>query len=250
MTPEEITAHEEAMVARAEEAETLAEAKADPEKVVASSEESAKEQEVSTEEAKKQAEAPKEEPKGLEIEDKEPPKEEETSKVITQEDLSRYTEEFLANGELSEDTYKELAEQGFDKSVVDAYVQGQQALRDREVNSVYEAVGGKDTYSEMIAFAKENYTPEQIEGFNAAVGSGNQSQIMFAVNALKSQYEAAKGSPIQGRKLTGNTTASGSGGVKGYATKSEMMKAMSDPRYYTDPSYNKMVAEKVALTTF
>ena len=43
-------------------------------------------------------------------------------------DISKYSEEFAQNGQLSESSYQELKEVGFDKQIVDAYIQGQAAI--------------------------------------------------------------------------------------------------------------------------
>jgi len=244
----ELTQHEQDMINKVDEAHNQAAANANPEEATPMVDNETPSVEQTTEEPKEEVKTP---PKDLDIkQDKQPeetPKEE--PKVITPEDLSKYTEEFTTNGSLSEETYKELEASGYSKEVVDTYVRGQVALRELETSKVFDSVGGKEVYGEMIEFAKEQWTEEQINGYNAAVNSGDANQVNFAVNSLKSQFEAYKKSPIPNRAISGNSQAT-STNTQGFATKADMMKAMSDPRYYKDASYNKMVMEKVALSNF
>ena len=255
-TQPELTEYEQEMVNKAEEAEAKAKAQADPANAPAMVEPEEVKEEVKEEVAKpSEGEESKEEakePKGLDIEkEKDTKKQDDGDKpsVLTPEDLDAYNKEYLENGSLSEETYKELESKGYSKEVVDSYVEGQAALRELSVNRVYDSVGGKETYSNMIEFAKENWSDAQIEGYNKAVNSGDQAQVSFAVESLKAQYEAHNGSSLPKRPLKG-TTGGTSSGNKGFANKSEMMEAMRDPRYYKDASYNKMVMEKVANSNF
>lgn len=246
-TQPELTEYEQEMVNKAEEAESKAQAQANPANAPAMEDEVTKpteEEPIVKEEAK--------EPKGLDIEKEEDTKKQdevEQPTILTPEDLDTYNKEYLEKGSLSEATYKELEGKGYSKEVVDSYVEGQAALRELSVNRVYDSVGGKESYSNMIEFAKDNWSDAQIEGFNKAVNSGDQTQVSFAVESLKAQYEAQNGNTMPKRPLKG-TTGGTSSVSKGFENKSEMMKAMRDPRYYKDASYNKMVMEKVAKSNF
>jgi predicted Fe-Mo cluster-binding NifX family protein len=253
----ELTTHEQEMVELVETREAEANAKANPDEAPeykepeehsevdykAKYEELLEKQQTPTEPEGKQ--------EGLEVpnKDEDTQAEETPEGAITPEALSKYQAEINEAGSISEESYKELKTKGLSKEVVDAYIKGQQAIVEAQTAKVFDTVGGKDTYQSMIEWAKESWSTEQIEAFNANVNSDNQSQVMFSVEALKSQYEASKGSPIPKRTLAGTSQGTPQGS-KGYESKQEMYKAMRNPAYGKDPSYTKMVAEKVALSNF
>lgn len=259
----ELTPHEQEMIQKVDDVEAKAKGLANPDEAPEykePEEETTSDDEVDykakyEELLKGQQQEPevKKEPEGLEV----PKDNEETSKgnpeapeeTITPEALGKYQAELAEAGSISEESYKELEAKGLSKAVVDAYIQGQQALQEAQTTKVFEAVGGKENYQDMVQWAKESWSNEQIEVFNASVNSGNQSQIMFSVDALKAQYEAAKGSPIPKRTLRGDSQSAPQGS-KGYDSKQEMYKAMRNSAYGKDPSYTKMVAEKIALSNF
>jgi len=260
----ELTPHEQEMIQKVDEVEAKARGLADPEQAeeYKEPEETSNTDEIDYkakyEELLKQQQqqAPGVENKpveGLEVpeESKETANEntETPEGAITPEALSKYQAEINEAGSISEESYKELEAKGLSKEVIDAYIAGQQAIQEAQTSKVFEAVGGKDAYSEMIQWAKESWDKGQIEAFNSAVNSGNESMVMFGVNNLKAQYEAAKGSPIPKRALAGTSQGTPQGS-KGYESKQEMYKAMRNPAYGKDSSYTKMVAEKVALSNF
>ena len=64
--------------------------------------------------------------------------------------------------------------------------------------------------------------------------------INIAVAGLKAQYEAANG--FEGKMYTGKPPKS-SGEV--FRSQAELVRAMSDPRYDSDPAYRQDVIEKL-----
>jgi len=264
---EKLTPHEQEMVELVENRETLAKAQANPEEAPEYKEEThttegsgsnGDDDEVDYkakyEELLKQQKEPPTQQEGLEIaedpkESEGEPEEAEGVTKITPEAMGKYQQEFAEAGELSEDSYKELEAKGISKEVVDGYIQGQQAIQEARVNKVYSTVGGKDNYQAMVEWAKESWDDSQIAVFNANVNSGDIAQVMFSVEALKAQFEAAQGSPLPKRAIAGTSQGTPKGS-KGYESKQEMYKAMRNPAYGKDPSYTKMVAERVALSNF
>jgi len=166
---------------------------------------------------------------------------------VTPEVLDTFTEEFNTNGALSEASYKALADKGYSQTLVDNYIQGQVAVQEALTAQVITAAGGQEAYSNMLEWAQEAWTPEQIEVFNSQVSSGDKATVDFGVNALKLQYKAEGGLPT--RKLNGSTPQ-GSGNSLGFESKTEMMEAMQNRAYGKDPAYTQMVAAKVGNSNF
>jgi hypothetical protein len=149
--------------------------------------------------------------------------------------------EFAANGELSEDSYSKLAAHGLDKSIVDSYIAGQVAQRSAAEAAVYQSIGGQDNYRAMTQWAATSMTPAQVASFNKAV-TGDSASRELAVSGLYAQYTAATG--VAPKLLTGGSVSDS----VGYASKAQMVAAMSDPRYRTDSAYRDAVQQKLAVS--
>jgi hypothetical protein len=105
-------------------------------------------------------------------------------------------EEFQQNQSLTDETYKKLEDAGYPRSVVDAYIGSAQAERQRtetEFNEIRELAGGEQGYSDMVSWARENLSEEQIKSFNTMVTSGDTWQAKAAVQALHAQYSQSEG---------------------------------------------------------
>jgi hypothetical protein len=259
-TPE-LTEHEQEMINLVQEREQQAKASADPSLAEPAKEEPEQSEQpeesidykAKYEELQKQLQEKESNP-NLDIKEEEQASEDkpqEATDVLTPNELNKFTEEFNTNGELSEDSYSELSKLGLSKEVVDTYIEGQIALQEVRVNRVFNEVGGKESYQSMIEWAKDNWDTQQIEVFNRNVNSGDDALVMFSVKALKENYEKANGSPIPNRALKGSAQGDSNGsGLKGYESKQEMFKAMRNPAYGKDPSYTKMVENKIKNSKF
>jgi len=155
-------------------------------------------------------------------------------------------------GELSDGDYKQLEGAGFTRQMVDAYLSGLQykaaqdtALTAREVMDVKSQYGGEQGYSEMLQWAGQNLSQEEINAFNKIVnGSNDMAQVKLAVAGLHSRYTAAEGR--EPRLLAGRSTRSA--GEK-YESTAQLVEAMSDPKYKSDPAYRRKVQERLARSS-
>lgn len=160
--------------------------------------------------------------------------------VAADEKLSKFSSEFFEKGSLSPDSYKELSKMGYPRSVVDQFIEGQKARMALEEQQVYSEIGGKEQYVAMTEWAGKNMKAEEIEAYNKAVESGDLNQAMFAVKGLQARYAAAKGASeprfVQGGKATPG----------GFESVAQVVEAMSDRRYKTDPAYRAEVERRMA----
>ena len=166
--------------------------------------------------------------------------------------ITSANDEFYANnGKLSEETLEKFSSMS-SKELVEAYLEVQgtpefQAqssdtadLSDAEINQVKNSVGGEQAYSNIIGRAQDNLDAQAQEAFDSIVATGSVQAINIAVAGLKSQYEAANG--FEGKMYTGKPPKS-SGDV--FRSQAELVRAMSDPRYDSDPAYRQDVIEKL-----
>lgn len=156
-------------------------------------------------------------------------------------DFAVFQDEYAERGSLSDDAYQALDEAGFPKSLVDSWIQGQQALASSQVNTVYETVGGEEAYTDMVSWAAENLPPSDINAFNASIDSGDPDMMRFAVQGLSARYRSEAG--VAPKLVKGETAAPSSGAFQSVA---ELKAAMRDPRYSTDSAYRQQVAAKLS----
>jgi hypothetical protein len=164
--------------------------------------------------------------------------------------ISEASEEYYANdGALSEETIERFSEMS-SQDLVNAYMEmhesgqvgTQQAveLSDAQVNSVMNNAGGESNYNQVVEWAASNLNDRQIDAFDSVVDSGNPAAIGIAFQGLQSAYNEANG--YEGRMLQGKAPSS-SGEI--YRSQAELVAAMGDPRYDTDPAYRADVIQKL-----
>ena len=110
----------------------------------------------------------------------------------------------------------------------------------QQVNQIKNSAGGEAAYSNIVNWAKSNVSQDQLDAFNNVVNSGNVPAIQLAVAGLKAEYDNANG--VEGRMVTGKS-APNTGDV--FRSQQELVRAMSDPRYDSDPAYRQDVVEKL-----
>ena len=166
--------------------------------------------------------------------------------------ITEASEEYYANeGTLSEETIERFSEMS-SQDLVNAYLEIQaknpqaQAnlqgieMSDAQVNSVMNAAGGEANYNAVVEWAASNLDNRSIDAFDAVVDSGNPAAINIAFAGLQARYNDANG--YEGRMLQGKAPSS-SGDV--FRSQAELVAAMGDPRYDTDPAYRADVIEKL-----
>ena len=75
-------------------------------------------------------------------------------------DFGKYSNEYNTNGSLSDSSYAEMEQKGIPRNVVDQYIEGQKALVTNVQNQVYNSVGGKEQYAEMVNWAKNSLSKD------------------------------------------------------------------------------------------
>jgi hypothetical protein len=155
------------------------------------------------------------------------------------------------SGTLESGDYDQLAEAGFSRDMVDAYLSGLQykaaqdtALSVKEVASIKESLGGEAEYNKMIQWAGDNLSPEEVEGFNQIINSQPMAAVKMAVAGLHARYTAVEG---REPKLIGGRASKGSSDK--FESTAQLVEAMSDPRYSKDPAYQRKVQEKLGRSS-
>ena len=154
-------------------------------------------------------------------------------------------------GTLEAGDYDQLAEAGFNRDMVDAYLSGLQykqtqdtALSVKEVASIKESLGGEGEYSKMIEWAAANLSADEVEGFNQIINTQPMAAVKMAITGLHARYSAVEG---REPKLIGGRAPKGS--TDKFESTAQLVAAMSDPKYSTDPAYQRKVQEKLSRSS-
>lgn len=158
--------------------------------------------------------------------------------------ISDAAAEYAETGELSAEMMQEFANMS-SQDLVEAYVnyfaeeQEPADLSDGQVNQIKNFAGGEEAYGELIGWAAENMDSQYLEAYNAMVDSANPAVIQLAVAGLMATYQETNG--YEGRMLSGRAAYESSLPV--FRSQAEVVAAMSDPRYDSDPAYRQDVFE-------
>jgi hypothetical protein len=109
-----------------------------------------------------------------------------------------------------------------------------------DIASLHQSAGGEKEYQAMLGWAKDNLSEQEIEMYDAVMDRGDAQSAFFAIQALRYRYQDSVGT--DGQMLTGRA-ATESKDV--FRSQAELVNAMSDPRYESDPAYRSDILSKL-----
>jgi len=157
-------------------------------------------------------------------------------------DMQALASEYKELGALRDESYQTLETAGISREYADTYIAGVKALGEQLGNKVMDSVGGKAEYSSMVDWAKTNYTPEQIQSYDAAVNGGDTNTALLAAKGLRADYQGSTGSV---GTTYGGEAPSGYSDGNLFRSNAEVVQAMRDPRYENDLAYRQDVLDKL-----
>ena len=180
---------------------------------------------------------------------------EETEEETTEENpvlalINEASDEFYKNeNKLSPETIEKFAQLD-SKELLSAYLesiknapelqqQTEVEIAQKDINRIQESIGGAAEYDKVVQWAGKNLNESEISSFDKVVSTGDPNVIELAVAGLKAKYDNSNG--YEGRMLTGKNTTSS----EVYRSQAQLVAAMSDPRYDTDPAYRADVIAKL-----
>tara|TARA_R100001463_G_scaffold73185_1_gene127057 strand:- start:191 stop:841 length:651 start_codon:yes stop_codon:yes gene_type:complete len=113
-------------------------------------------------------------------------------------------------------------------------------LTEEDVEYLQDLAGGKDGYDSMLKWAASALNQKEIDMYDSVMEDGNPNSIYFAVHAMLSRYNDATGT--EGKLLTGKGS---SNNQSEFRSQAELVKAMSDPRYDSDPAYRDDIMQQL-----
>lgn len=168
---------------------------------------------------------------------------------LTTEGVQAIEAEYAANGKLSDESYKALADAGFPKLFVDSYLRGQEAVSQSYVQSVISMAGGNEAFKQLCEHLAAEGT---LEAFQDAVENRNSSSIRAFMKMAESGLRAKYGKPAQRSvaqaAIPASKPATSRDAIKPFESRAEMIAAMNDPRYQRDAAYNRMVVARLTIS--
>ena len=150
-------------------------------------------------------------------------------------------------GEYSKETLQKLA--GTDtREIAQMYLQyrsenqqpEQASLTDENITQLKGVVGGEGDYDKMMQWAGESLGEDEIKMYDAVMDKGDPLAAFFAVQALAYRFNDSRG--VDGQMLQGKAPTE-----KGdtFRSQAEVVRAMSDSRYESDPAYRQDIYDKL-----
>lgn len=161
-------------------------------------------------------------------------------------DFKGLQSEYDTNGSLTPETMTKLNDAGYPKEAVEMFIAGLEAQAGQFVNAVFKAVGGEEAYAKVSTYVK-GLGQADIQAFDSIVETGNVTAIKAVVEGYKAQMSAKYG--------TANPTILGGGAnvgaaTSGFASKADMVAAISDPKYGRDAAYTHQVEKRIGDSKF
>jgi len=184
----------------------------------------------------------------LPILDTEEPKEKEPEDTPSKPPVEEIMEDLQALAIKDEVTDEDLApfiEKGFTKTELMLIVKGARAELKEAATSLYETVGGEETYKQIVDWGNQNLSLEEKKEFNEVMMSRNPAVMKWAMLGLKAKYEAANSGPAY---VTGN--ASTKAPIQPFQSREEMAAALTDKKRMRDPAYREYVYQRALISNF
>ena len=184
------------------------------------------------------------------------PEEESTEPKAEDEDEKKEEDEYpdtafleklwdeAVESKFSDDTLEELAKMD-PREVAQMHLQYRnentpEPMTQETVGQLKGVAGGSEDYDTMIGWAKTNLQQAEIDMYDKVMDKGDPLSCYFAVQALKYRYDGATG--VDGQMITGKAPSN-----KGdnFRSQAEVVRAMKDPKYESDPAYRSDVYSKL-----
>lgn len=158
-------------------------------------------------------------------------------------DYEEFNNEFIANGELSQESLDKLKGAGFTEEQVKTHIAGLTALRDNRMGEIYELAGGEPMLRDAMDWASKAYSPADIQAFDTAMAQGTKEMQNMVVRDLMLRYSETNTMRPK-VQLEGKPSFDG---LAPFMSDSEYHAAIADPRYKTDARYRAKVDARLEL---
>lgn len=164
--------------------------------------------------------------------------------ALSDENMLRYSNEVFGEGNLSEESYSSLESAGYNRGLVEKYVQLIQLEAEVLSEKVLEPVGGQEAYDELTKWAGENLPDAELATYNSVMNTNDPAQIDLAIKGIYARYQ--NGSVTKPNLIAGDT--GGATASSAFRSWSEVTKAMRHSDYQNDPAYRQDVLDRLNVS--
>ncbi len=172
------------------------------------------------------------------------------------QDMNNVIRRAVAGNSITEEDYARLESQGIPRESIDMQVEGAKARTQEVQKAAYDTVGGKETYDQMMTWARDNLSEAEKQRFDQAVNTNDPATVELAVRAVKSKWQESGGGPenVQSsadkgqdpqRQLSTQGQATPQG-QQAYQSWEEVKQDMQSKQYRRDPAFRQQVADKLS----
>jgi len=172
------------------------------------------------------------------------PKKEELQKAVGDALFKEVVDHYKSTGEISEELYGKLGEQGFSKEFTGFVIDGLEREASDRRTSITKEVGGDEAYKEMQTWAVENLSDADKAAINAAVNGEDVTMARMGAKHLRDLYKAAEGT---NPKLVSGGAPNA---TDGFQSAEEFAQAINDPRWEVDAVFTRAIKDKLAVSTY
>jgi hypothetical protein len=152
-----------------------------------------------------------------------------------------------AKGELSEGTLNDLRNNGVPDSIIASYTDGLKAKAEARTQSAATAVGGADNLTKAMDYARNNFSPEQLEAFKGQL-NGPTWEVTLKGLAMQAGLDINTAPRQDSLATSGPSSPPTSKDAVAYRDQAEMLADIQSQRYKSDPDFRDAVAARLRLT--
>jgi len=160
------------------------------------------------------------------------------------DEILAMSKELEDTGSLSEQTHKILEAKGLPKHMAESYVAGQKLVAEQISEKIMAPVGGQENYQDLMDWAGENMSKEDIASYDKIMYEGDMNQRILAVEGLAARR--SREDPSQPDLILGNTGPNQASSA--FGSWDQVKRAMRDSRYGTDETYRASVAQRLNMS--
>lgn len=141
---------------------------------------------------------------------------------------------------------------GYSRQFVNSYIKGQEAITQSYADSIIKYAGGKEQFDAIMTHLKAT-DPSAEDALYGAIERQDLALIRTMINlGMAGRTKKFGTAPARNlaRKAPASAPKAARTKVEGFASKTEMTKAMSDPRYGRDTAYTQNVEQKVWVSNW
>ena len=173
---------------------------------------------------------------------------EESQESSSPVDWDQISEKLSATQNLEETDFQQLQSIGIPREVIDSYIQLLETGNEAAQTKTIEYAGGQESIDQMFGWAQQNLNEEEIGNYNDILASPNWRMAIDSLRVASGLGGPASSPDAQAPQLMEGTSAPASG--SGFASSQEMIAAMSDPKYKSDPAFRNQVRLRVGRSNF